>query len=77
MLPLRQAVLQLLVLLPAVAAGADSPGMIALGVVVLVLGFLLGIHLLWVLGLILLAVGVILLCLGLAGREVAGRRHWY
>lgn len=50
--------------------------MITLGVILLLLGWLLGIHLLYVLGVILLVVGLVLLLLGYAGRPVAGRR-WY
>lgn len=51
--------------------------MIILGVILLVLGFLLSIHILWILGIIALVIGVILAISGFAGREVAGRRHWY
>lgn len=51
--------------------------MIVLGLILLVVGFLLGIQILWVLGVILLVVGVILLVLGSAGRAVGGRRHYF
>lgn len=51
--------------------------MIILGVILLVLGFLLGIHLLWVLGIILLVVGAILAILGGVGHGVGGRRWYY
>jgi Family of unknown function (DUF6131) len=51
--------------------------MIVLGVVLLILGFIFGIHLLWVLGIILLVIGAILWILGRVGRPVAGRRHYY
>jgi hypothetical protein len=50
---------------------------IVLGVILLVLGWLLGISLLTYLGGILLVVGVVLLLLGSAGRAVGGRRHYY
>jgi Family of unknown function (DUF6131) len=50
---------------------------ITLGVVLLLLGFLLGIPILWTLGVILLVVGVVLWILGAAGREIGGRRHYY
>lgn len=50
--------------------------MILLGVVLLVLGFLLGFYLLWVLGIICLVIGLILFALGSFGRPVGGRR-WY
>jgi hypothetical protein len=51
--------------------------MIALGVILLILGFVFGIHLLWSLGVILLVIGAVLWILGSVGRPVAGRRHWY
>jgi hypothetical protein len=51
--------------------------MIILGVILLVLGFLLGVSILWVLGIILLVVGVVLWILGATGRAVGGRKHWY
>jgi hypothetical protein len=51
--------------------------MIVLGIILLVLGWLLGIHLLWTLGIILIVVGVILELLGAIGRPVFGRRHYY
>lgn len=51
--------------------------MIGLGIVLLVVGFLLGIHILWTLGIILVVVGVVLLLLGSVGRPVMGRRHYW
>ncbi|MDT5350907.1 MAG: hypothetical protein QOH91_4194 [Mycobacterium sp.] len=51
--------------------------MIVLGVVLLILGFVFGIHLLWVLGIILLVVGAVMWVMGSMGRSVGGRRHWY
>jgi hypothetical protein len=51
--------------------------MIALGVVLLILGFVFGIHLLWSLGVILLVIGAVLWILGSVGRPVARRRYWY
>lgn len=51
--------------------------MIVLGVILLVLGFLLGISILWTLGIILVVVGVVLYLLGATGRAVGGRKHWY
>jgi hypothetical protein len=51
--------------------------MIVLGVILLILGFVFGIHLLWVLGIILLVVGAILWIMGRVGRPLAGRRHYY
>ena len=51
--------------------------MVTLGVVLLLLGFLLGIPILWTLGMILLVVGIVLWVLGSIGREIGGRRHYY
>lgn len=51
--------------------------MIILGVILLVLGYLLGIQILWILGIILLVVGAILALLGAIGRPVGGRRYYY
>lgn len=48
-----------------------------LGVVLLLLGYLLGIGILQTLGIILLVVGVVLFAIGASGRAVGGRRHWY
>ena len=43
----------------------------------LVIGFVLGVPVLWTIGLILLVIGAILFLLGAIGREVGGRRYWY
>lgn len=51
--------------------------MIALGVILLILGFVLKIQLLWTLGIIVLVIGAVLWVLGAVGRPVAGRRYWY
>lgn len=51
--------------------------MIILGVVLLVLGVLLDIGILYTIGGILAAVGVILWLLGLAGRQIGPRAHYY
>jgi hypothetical protein len=48
-----------------------------LGVILLVLGLLLGVSILWTLGIIVLVVGAVLWLLGAAGRPVGGRRYWY
>jgi uncharacterized membrane protein HdeD (DUF308 family) len=61
--------------------GSSSIGpehaVIILGIILLVLGFVFAIHILWILGIIALVIGVVLAIAGFAGREVAGRRHWY
>ena len=51
--------------------------MIIFGVVLLILGFLLGIPILWTIGIIVLVVGAVLFLLGSMGRAVGGRRHYY
>lgn len=51
--------------------------MIAVGVVLLLLGFILGVPILWTLGIVVLLVGAVLLLLGSTGRQVGGRRHYY
>lgn len=51
--------------------------MIILGVILLVLGYLLGIQLLYYLGGLLLIVGIVLVVLGSTGRAVGGRRHYF
>jgi hypothetical protein len=51
--------------------------MIILGIILLVVGFLLGVPILWTIGIILVVIGVVLVLLGSAGREIGGRRHWY
>ena len=54
-----------------------GPQMIILGVILLILGFVFSIPVLWTIGLILVAVGVVLLIVGATGRAIAGRRYWY
>lgn len=51
--------------------------MLILGLILLLLGFLLGVPILWTLGIILLVVGAVLFLLGSTGRAVGGRRHWF
>ena len=43
----------------------------------MLLGFLLGIPILWTVGVVLLIVGAILMVLGSTGRQVGGRRHYW
>ena len=51
--------------------------MISGGVILLILGFVLGIPILWTIGVILVIVGVVLLLLGRTGRAVGGRAHYW
>jgi len=70
--------------------GADvRPGVIAvpvhraggavifLGLILLIIGFVAKISILWTIGIILLVVGAALALLGMAERQIGGRRHWY
>jgi Family of unknown function (DUF6131) len=50
---------------------------IVLGIILLVIGFVASIPILWTIGIILLVIGAVLALLGVAGREIGGRRHWY
>ena len=51
--------------------------MIVLGVVLLILGALLGVNILWVLGIILIVIGAILWILGAMGRAIGPRTHYW
>jgi len=51
--------------------------MIVLGLILLILGILLGIGILWTIGIIVLLVGLVFLVLGQTGRAVGGRKYWY
>jgi len=51
--------------------------MIFLGILLLILGFVFTVHLLWILGIVLLVVGLVLALLGSTGRAVGGRSHYF
>jgi hypothetical protein len=51
--------------------------MIAVGLVLLIIGFIAKVPILWTLGIIVLVIGLVFLALGTAGREIGGRKHWY
>ncbi|MFD8888697.1 DUF6131 family protein [Streptomyces erythrochromogenes] len=51
--------------------------MIAVGLILLLIGFLTGVSFLWTLGVILLVVGAALWILGSVGHAVGGRRHYW
>jgi hypothetical protein len=51
--------------------------MIVLGLILLILGWILGIGILVTIGIILLVIGVVFLVLGQLGRGVGGRKYWY
>jgi hypothetical protein len=50
---------------------------IILGIILLVLGYFLGVGILTTLGIILVVIGALLFILGAVGRPMAGRRHWF
>ena len=51
--------------------------MIALGILLLVVGFFLKVPVLTTIGIILLVIGAVLWVPGSVGRPVPGRRYWY
>jgi hypothetical protein len=51
--------------------------MIFLGVILMVIGFIAGLSILWVVGVIAVLVGLVLAVSGRAGHQLAGRSHWY
>ncbi|WP_167367970.1 DUF6131 family protein [Streptomyces agglomeratus] len=51
--------------------------MIILGVILLVIGFVASISILWTIGIVLVAIGVLLWILGAVGHAVGGRRHYW
>jgi Family of unknown function (DUF6131) len=51
--------------------------LIILGLILLIIGAVAAIHILWVLGGILLVVGLALLVMGSMDRAIGGRRHYF
>jgi len=51
--------------------------MIVLGLLLIIVGWLLGIGILTTIGVILLVIGLILMLLGAAGRTIGPRRHYW
>jgi hypothetical protein len=51
--------------------------MILLGLILLIIGFITGIAIVWTIGIVVLAVGLILILLGSIGHPVGGRRHYW
>ena len=51
--------------------------MIILGLILLLLGFVLGIGILWTIGIVIIVIGAVLWVLGSMDRAVAGRRHYW
>jgi hypothetical protein len=55
----------------------EEDRMIVLGLILLILGWVLGIGILVTIGIIVLVIGVVFLILGQTGRAVGGRKYWY
>ena len=51
--------------------------MIILGIILLIVGFVAKIAILWTIGIVILAIGLILVLLGALGHAVGGRRHYF
>ncbi|MFJ7912786.1 DUF6131 family protein [Kitasatospora sp. NPDC096204] len=51
--------------------------MIILGVILLIIGFVTSISILWTIGIVLVAIGLVLWVAGALGHAVGGRRHYY
>lgn len=51
--------------------------MIALGVILLIVGFVAKIAILWAIGIVLVLIGLMLALLGMMGRAVGGRAHYF
>jgi hypothetical protein len=60
-----------------ISEGGNTCGMILVGIVLLILGFIFAIHILWILGIIAVVLGAILWFLGATGRAVGGRSHYF
>jgi len=51
--------------------------MITFGIILLIIGFLLHLHFLWIIGIILLVLGLIAAAFGAMDRAIFGRRHYF
>jgi len=51
--------------------------MIILGIILLLLGVVVKIAILWTLGILVLAVGLVFALFGAIGRGIGGRRHYW
>jgi hypothetical protein len=57
--------------------GGQNHTMILLGLILLVLGLVLGIGILYTIGIVLIIIGAVLWVLGSMDRSVGGRRHYW
>jgi hypothetical protein len=62
---------------PCRAGSTWEAHVILIGAILFIIGLIAGIYLLWVVGLLLLVVGVVMALLGRSGRPVGGRSHWF
>ena len=51
--------------------------MIIAGLLLMLVGLLLGVPILWTIGIVVAIVGLVLLLLGRSGRQVGGRAHYW
>ena len=51
--------------------------MIIIGLALMLIGFLTKIVILWSVGIVVALIGLVLLLLGAAGREIGGRKHYF
>jgi Family of unknown function (DUF6131) len=51
--------------------------MIAIGIILLIIGFITGFSIVWTIGIIVLVLGLIALLLGSVGHPIGGRRHYW
>jgi membrane protein implicated in regulation of membrane protease activity len=58
-------------------SGGQNYNMILLGLILLVLGLVLGIGILYTIGIVLVIIGAVLWVLGSMDRSVGGRRHYW
>ena len=61
----------------AVSQRTTEAPLIVAGIVLLLLGLVLGIGILYTIGIVLIVVGAVLWLLGSMNRSVGGRRHYY
>jgi Family of unknown function (DUF6131) len=59
------------------AIPGEKSAMIILGLILLLLGLVLGIGILYTIGIVLIIVGAVLWVLGSMDRAVGGRRHYW
>jgi hypothetical protein len=55
----------------------EEDPVIVLGLILLILGWVLGIGILVTIGVIVVVIGVVFLILGQTGRAIGGRKYWY